>query len=346
MNCHFCHVFGRGLPAPPIPWTGAISLLLAAVVVVFGLACGGPTGDGVVGSTAETGSLSGVRQDLLITGFEGTYDFTAFDDQGEPSESGTIETTVTDASVTALVTDSTGTYDATGTLSGILMTLVYTTGDGGSVRFVLNFSMNGVTFTGNYTFEDEDEEAEGNGGEDAGGGDETFPDVISMITPYVSSADIKRVGPYSSDDSAPWGYAHSGLDLTPHNTLAPFRAVSSGVIESVRLFFSSSTLHWDVEVVLRYNSTYTALYVFEPFRNNKGVGDAQLANIAVTQGQSVAQGDIIGYLHMASVASHVHFGLFAAGSGAVCPELFFTGAARSSILGLIHQEEFGWNMCY
>ncbi len=344
MNYDFWQVFGRGLSAPPTPWAGAISLLLVAVVVVFGLACGGSAGDGG-GSTAEVGTVSGTRQSGLSMGFEGMYSFLAVDDQGVPSESGTIETAVTGGSVTAVVTDSTGTYDATGTLSGIVMSLVYWTADGGNVTLVLTFAADGSSFTGNYTAREADEEAEGDDGGDDGG-DETDPDVISMITPYVSGADIKTIGPFSEDSSAPWGYAHSGLDFAPHQTMAPFRAVSSGVIESVRLFFSNSTLHWDVEVVLRYNSTYAVLYVFEPFMNNKGTGQTQLANIVVTQGQSVVQGDIIGYLHVTSVASRVHFGFFPGGFTPMCPERFFTTDARSSILDLIHQEEFGWNMCY
>ncbi len=82
---------------------------------------------------------------------------------------------------------------------------------------------------------------------------------------------------------------------------------------------------------------------------NQADGETQLANILVSQGQSVSQGDLIGYPYNGGEGAHVHFGLnrFVAGGGdpLVCPEPYFTQEARDSILNLIYREDENANIC-
>ena len=169
---------------------------------------------------------------------------------------------------------------------------------------------------------------------------------ISMITPYVNSSDIATINEaFSSDASAPWGFAHNGVDFPPTADLKPFRSASSGIVEEVHLWQNDFSLNWQVNITIRYDSTYSVVYVFEPFSQDPAVGQTQLNNIKVSLGQVLSQGDIIGNLYGAGSGVHVHFGLMK-NDTAICPEPYFTSEARTSILDLIHQDHPTWNMCY
>lgn len=169
---------------------------------------------------------------------------------------------------------------------------------------------------------------------------------ISMTTPYVNSTDIASINEaFSSTACAPWGFAHNGIDFFPNGNLKPFQAVSSGVIEDVQLWQNDISLNWQVNVRIKYNDTYSVEYAFEPFSTIQSDGDTQLANILVSAGQNVSQGDIIGNLYTVGGGAHVHFGLIKDGI-AICPEPYFTIDARDSILNLIHIVWPDANMCY
>ncbi|MHA2217875.1 MAG: M23 family metallopeptidase [Candidatus Hodarchaeales archaeon] len=160
---------------------------------------------------------------------------------------------------------------------------------------------------------------------------------FTMITPYVSSSDIRSIWLFNND-------SHRGIDFQPSGNLIPFRAVSSGVIESIELMQLESTSNWQVEVEIKYNSTYSAFYAFEPMTADQADGEIQLTNILFSVGQDVSQGDIIGYLYSAGEGAHVHFGLFKyipnGGDPTICPEPYFTPEARDSLLNRTKIEYF------
>lgn len=184
-------------------------------------------------------------------------------------------------------------------------------------------------------------DGDGNGGDGNGGG--PTDDTISMITPYVNRTDISSIdSTFSTHADMPWGEAHSGIDFSPAENLIPFQAVCSGEIESVELLRNTS---W-VEVTIRYNSQYSVLYVFEPMTGETEDGETQLANISVSEGESVSQGDIIGYLYAVGEGPHVHFSLFNSDPQGLCPESYFTTEARESILEVLHDDHPDWDMCY
>jgi hypothetical protein len=70
-----------------------------------------------------------------------------------------------------------------------------------------------------------------------------------------------------------------------------------------------------------------------------------LSYIIVTQGQTVSQGDIIGYLYYLNNGSHVHWGLIKDNNW-VCPEPYFTADARLDMLDAIHKTYPSADMCY
>jgi len=74
-------------------------------------------------------------------------------------------------------------------------------------------------------------------------------------------------------------------------------------------------------------------------------GETQLANILVSEGQLVAQGDIIGYLISTGKASHVDFGFYK-NRDSICPEPYFSQEATEAIIRLIHIVWPDADMCY
>jgi len=173
---------------------------------------------------------------------------------------------------------------------------------------------------------------------------------ISMVTPYVSQSDMRwiRQG-YSATTNAPWNFAHDGVDPQPTNDRAPFRAVCAGTIADVALRQEPDQGEgrmWDVQVVLLYDPTWSASYSFEPKTTNAADGWTQLTNIVVSLWQSVTQGQTIGYLHQADQSAHVHLSL-RRNAECVCPDPFFTHAARTSIVYLLRQRfTNATGMCY
>jgi len=169
---------------------------------------------------------------------------------------------------------------------------------------------------------------------------------ISMITPYFNQSDMASINEsFSTSNNAPWGFEHRGIDFFPNADLRPFRAVSSGVIDEVRLWQLQSTLNWQVSIRLIYNATFVVNYAFEPMTHVQADGQTQLDNIRVIGNQTVAQGDTIGFLHTAGNGAHVDFSLFQDWEP-ICPEPYFTPEARDSILNLLHVVWPDADMCY
>ena len=167
-----------------------------------------------------------------------------------------------------------------------------------------------------------------------------------MVTPFVNPADmaISREG-FSSSASAPWGFAHNGIDFMPAGDQKAFQAVAAGSVEEVRLWPNDQTGRWQVNVRVRYSTTFAVEYSFEPFSSDRAAGDAQLASIVVTNGQRVSQGEVIGRLRPTTQDAHVHFGLMR-NNTAVCPEPYFTPEARAAVLTLIQKAYPSAQMCY
>ena len=117
------------------------------------------------------------------------------------------------------------------------------------------------------------------------------------------------------------------------------------MVDTVDLWRLDSTSNWQVSVRIICDSTYAAIYAFEPMTTAQSDGETQLANVLVSEGQPLAQGDLIGYLHATGEASHVHFGFYRDWD-AICPEPRFTKEARDSILAVIHLTWPGARMCY
>jgi len=157
---------------------------------------------------------------------------------------------------------------------------------------------------------------------------ETLP--LSLVTPYVNESDMREINDYfnAQYDTLPWGRIHDGLDTDPNDNLRPFQSACAGRVKKIYVFDNQVTLLIDCD------TTYSVDYNFETQAPN--TGQIQLDHILVTEGQLVAQGEVIGYLYSAENPdrAHVHFTLYE-NAVPICPAPFFTQAAHDSILNLV-----------
>jgi len=162
------------------------------------------------------------------------------------------------------------------------------------------------------------------------------PPPLSLVTPYVNESEMREINDYFNAhyDSLPWGRIHDGLDIDPNGNLRPYQSACSGRIRKIYVFDNQVTL------IIDCDATYSVDYNFET--QAPSTGQIQLAHILVTEGQLVAQGEVLGYLYSAENPdrAHVHFTLYE-NAVPICPAPFFTQAARDSILNLVtvvHQD--------
>jgi len=167
-----------------------------------------------------------------------------------------------------------------------------------------------------------------------------------LITPFRNMSDMGPINEaFSVDSNCPWGFEHRGIDFFTVQNLAPFQAVCPGEIKKVHLWKNDGNNNWQVNVELEYNENFSVTYAFEPLTDNPEHGQNQLENIMVDEGQEVSQGELIGNLFFGATGAHVHFGLYYKNDD-ICPEPYFTQAARDSIMILLHQQWPDADMCY
>ena len=153
---------------------------------------------------------------------------------------------------------------------------------------------------------------------------------LSLVTPYVDEDDMREINDYfnAQYDTLPWGRIHDGLDIDPDGNLKAYQSACSGRVRKIFVFDNQVTL------IIDCDDTYSVDYNFET--QAPGTGQIQLENMLVTEGQEVAQGQVLGYLYSAENPdrAHVHFTLYE-NAAPICPAPFFTQAAHDSILNLV-----------
>lgn len=169
---------------------------------------------------------------------------------------------------------------------------------------------------------------------------------ISLISPYVNYADMAYIHKgFGCNITSPW-QDHSGLDIVPTGNLMPFRAMAAGKVVEVNATRNQGNNLWMTSVIVKYNSIYRILYAFENLTSDEADRDIQLANLSVTSGQMVTQGEILGRLHtVPGTYYHVHISLIKDGER-ICPDPYLTADARTGINNLIHVNYSNLQMCY
>lgn len=164
----------------------------------------------------------------------------------------------------------------------------------------------------------------------------------TVITPSIDNSNFYTTEAYGGPD-APWGFYHNGVDFIESVDHQPIQAAADGKVTRLEERFNDGS-KWQVELTISHGK-YDLQYAFEIFSPNKSDIDSQMADINVKLGQTVKQGQLLGYLHRMAVGAHVHFGI-AKNNQVVCPEPFFTTAARAEVLTLIGKTYPGAQMCY
>ena len=173
---------------------------------------------------------------------------------------------------------------------------------------------------------------------------------ILDLPPYADPSEIAGLfWPYCDSGSCPSPLqAHDGLDFTPNQNLAVMHAAAPGVVTNVDPYFNPGNGFWQVNVAVAYahDHTHGLNYAFEPMGDSEADRDAQLAEIDVVVGQTVALGDVIGRLVVVGAHAHLHFGLFE-DFDQVCPEPFMSDAVRKELTDLIQSEpgHETWEIC-
>jgi len=279
--------------------------------------------------------MSGCPGDTLFTNYSGTYCISAHDHVLQINQVG--------FSVTFTLTADTQTLTGSGTVVGTQMTL-HTVVEGQNMVLTLVFAGDGNSFTGEYTLAG-NTTSPYNGTK--GACPNNYPaEEISLISPYVNYGDMASIQKgFGCNVSSPW-QDHSGLDIVPAGNLMPFRAMAAGKVVEVNATRNQGNNLWMTSVIVKYNSTYRILYAFENLTADEADRDTQLANLNVTPGQMVAQGEILGRLHTVSgTYYHVHISLIKNGER-ICPEPYLTADARTGINNLIHVNYPALQMCY
>lgn len=173
----------------------------------------------------------------------------------------------------------------------------------------------------------------------------TVSDELSVITPYVNESDISSVNEaYSRSDDAPWGFEHRGIDFFITSGIAPVQAVTDGEIVNLAIIKEDNQMGWHAGFCIEYG-VYAPCYNLETFSQDDAIGEQLTANVFISNGQVVKQGDVLANLVYGGSGAHIDFGIGYDGDR-ICPEQYFTKEARASVMRLIANEHPDWEMCY
>jgi len=170
-------------------------------------------------------------------------------------------------------------------------------------------------------------------------------------TPYYSATDISWLGRvFCQSGDCPWDppdQLHDGIDFMPVADLVPFRSACDGTVSWVDLFFNTGNGLYQGNVLIECSADPTGglIYAFEPMSPDINVGNLQIANITVTDGDPVAAGDLIGNLVISEPGSHLHWGVVSDFTQ-VCPVPHLTPAVAADLLTLIRRDHPTWEICH
>lgn len=150
---------------------------------------------------------------------------------------------------------------------------------------------------------------------------------------------------YANMAGTPFGNAHLGIHYSPvtsHNADLSYYAMAAGTIESIQEIVSSGK--YNVNVIQDAGGGVSIVYQFETESSDPAAGTAQRAKIAVSVGQSVAEGDRIGDLHDAGAPNPLlHIGVIQ-GSDLICPVDLMSASSVTLTEALL--ENASWQTCY
>lgn len=177
---------------------------------------------------------------------------------------------------------------------------------------------------------------------------------FSLAALYQDASQYKYIFPgYSmgTDSGAPWGFEHLGLDMLIATSGAAVLAPADGVVENLVTYCNPRNNQWQVNLLVRYNSSITYNILFEPRAPSESEVAQQWDALPLTIGQPVRQGDLLGAMLDLSHGDRsggepgLHFDLWIDGD-IVCPEPYFQPQAHAGMLALVQAKFPGAKLCY
>jgi len=151
---------------------------------------------------------------------------------------------------------------------------------------------------------------------------------------------------YSNPGATPSG-VHLGIHYSPtpaYDADMPYYAMADGKIAKVESLISAGT--YNVNVQQSMTGGVVVVYQFETQSANAADETAQLAKIAVSEGQDVPRGALIGTLHDAGTPDPImHIGVIR-GADLVCPTTLMSADAIARTDFLLQRDNPTWLACY
>jgi hypothetical protein len=208
-----------------------------------------------------------------------------------------------------------------GTLSGRSATLSGILPDGTTVTITFQFSNDGESFAGTVTYGSEVVTITGTRGRCF---DYEFPSGEPQCVLPVANTDLVVGGQQFNSEYA--GVVHTGLDFTFASPLPAIVAPCDGVVVEI----NQHPIALDniiTDVVIKYNDDWSTFIAFEPYSPDPTIAEAQASQIAVTVGQVVHRGDLLGHLFVPDPITafpHIHWQVQRDGEAQIpeCPRNF------------------------
>lgn len=164
---------------------------------------------------------------------------------------------------------------------------------------------------------------------------------------YSNRSDIESFNEgYSESDSCPWGFIHNGVDYFFYNN-SDVIAAAPGLVERIELrdWGTESWHRYTVSVEIRFNSTVTLTYGFEPITNFTDDQTQQVAMFNFEVGTWVAKGDVIAKFLYVNDGAHIHFGINQ-DNVARDPTLYMSTTDYNELLAMVHDFHPTWEISY
>ncbi len=155
----------------------------------------------------------------------------------------------------------------------------------------------------------------------------------------------------SDTSGAPWGFAHLGTDVIAAQSGARVLAPADGTVEEVNVYMNPRNNQWQVNVRVRYNSTFVYHVLFEPRAPSESENALQRSAIPISPGQKVHKGDLLGrqldlsHGDLSAGEAGIHFDVWK-GNDNICPQPYFTANALAQMMNLLHAKFPNASLCY
>ncbi|MFX1483548.1 MAG: M23 family metallopeptidase [Promethearchaeota archaeon] len=172
-------------------------------------------------------------------------------------------------------------------------------------------------------------------------------ELTDMGVIYSNRSDITSFNEgYSESNNCPWGFIHNGVDYFFAND-SNVIAAAPGIVETIDLndWGPEAAHRYTINVGIRFNSTVTVMYAFEPWTNSTLDQDQQLSMFSFEVGTWIARGNIIAEFLKSGDGAHIHFGVVQDGVWRD-PTQYMSTDGYNELLGLIHDYHPTWEVSY